>query len=426
MIMQDIELNKNVLNLKESSTLAINHTVKQMRGKGEVVYHFGFGQSPFPVPDIVVNEVKKYSHCKDYLPTAGLMSLRDEISNYLDRKHSQKFNKENILIGPGSKELIFQLLYLLEGPVILLAPSWVSYRPQISLKKDNTKILKTKKENNYKVTASELDEFCSKIKEKQKILIINNPHNPTGHMYSENEINEISKICKKHGIILISDEIYSEINFSKEKFVSFSKYLPDQTIVTGGMSKIFSAGGYRLGFVAIPKALKSIVSPLCSMFSETFSSVSAPIQYGSIAAFRDSREIDRYIKNCRDIHKLTSSYLYKRFVSMGLECSTPQGAFYLMINFENYRIKLLENKVKHIEELVKVLLDKVNVALLPGTDFYMDEDSLTARVATVDYDGAVSLKKLYNGQCLDLRFIEENCSNLVDGCNSLERFLNSL
>lgn len=424
--MQGIELNNNVLNLKESSTLAINHCVKKMRSKGAKVYHFGFGQSPFPVPDVLVEEVQKFSYCKDYLPTAGLMELRAEISKYLDRKHSQKFSKENILIGPGSKELIFQLLYLLEGPVILLAPSWVSYKPQISLKKDNTRILKTQKENNYKVTANELEDFCSKIKEKQKILIINNPNNPTGHLYSEAEIIEISRVCKDQGIILISDEIYSEISFSSETFVSFSKHLPDQTIVTGGLSKIFSAGGYRLGFVAIPKALTEIVSPLCSMFSETFSSVSAPIQYGAIAAYRECEEINKYIENCRKVHELTSNYLNKRFIKMGLGCTNPQGAFYLMIDFEHFRSKLMKRGVDCIEVLSKVLLKESNIAILPGTDFYMDEDSLTARVATVDYDGRKVLEELEKGQRLDLSFVEAYCPQLKEGCDALELFLERL
>jgi aspartate/methionine/tyrosine aminotransferase len=423
---ESVALNPNVINLKESSTLAINQTVKELRSKGEEVVHFGFGQSPFPVPERIVEEVKKFATCKDYLPTGGLKELRDEISTFLKRDQGVNFNGDHIFIGPGSKELIFQLLYLLEGPVILLAPSWVSYKPQINLRNTNTRIIQTKKENNYCVTANELDAFCSTMGEEQKILIINNPHNPTGHLYKESEIKEIAEVCRRHNIILISDEIYAQINFSKDEFVSFSKHLPERTIVTGGLSKVFSAGGYRLGFAAIPEELSAMWQPLCAMFSETFSSVSAPIQYGAVAAYRKDPEIESYIDLCKEVHKEASGYLYRRFKKMGLDCSTPEGAFYLMADFEPYREKLRSSGLDEIKTLTQELLKSIGVAMLPGTDFYMPRNTLTVRVATVDYEGEEVLRLARSGQRINEEFIETNCPKLKEGCDRLEAFLSRL
>jgi aspartate/methionine/tyrosine aminotransferase len=421
--MNTLRINDAVKELKESSTLAINTQVKKMREMSKEVYHFGFGQSPFPVPGKIVEEVRKYSDRKEYLPTAGLISLREEISSYLLREHKQEFDSKNILIGPGSKELLFQLLYLLEGTVIIPAPSWVSYRPQVQLRKGETKIIQTKKENNYCLSAQELEDFCLNEPSEQKILIVNNPNNPTGHLYKEENIKEISEVCRKYNIILISDEIYSQINFSDEEYISFTKYLPERTIVTGGLSKIFSAGGYRLGYVAIPDSLSELTNPICSMFSETFSSVCSPIQYGAIAAFRKSDEIASYIGKCNKIHEATSNYLFSKFKEFGLDCSRPEGAFYLMVDFENYREKLLKRGIKKIGEIVDILLKDYQVAILPGDDFYMETNSLTARVATVDYDGEGFLKA--NLDEISFEDVEKYCPNLKNGCLKIKEFLES-
>lgn len=424
--MDKILINPNVLNLKESSTLAINQKAKDLKAQGKEVYHFGFGQSPFPVPQIIVDELKKYATCKDYLPTKGLFELRREISHYLEREFNEKFHHENILIGPGSKELIFQTLFVLEGPVILLSPSWVSYKPQVDLKRSNTKILATKKENNYCVTAEELDSFCANLSSEQKILIINNPNNPTGHFYEEDQIKDIAEVCKKHNIILISDEIYSQINFTDKPFVSFAKYLPDRTIITGGLSKIFSAGGYRLGFMAIPNSMKDIIKPVVAMFSETFSSVCAPVQYAAVKAYSHSDQITDYIASCRKIHKELSSYIYHRLIKMDIDCSRPQGAFYLFLDFEKHRDKLNKKNIHTAKELCDYLLDQFGVALLPGEDFYMEEKSLTCRLATVDYDGSQVLATYQSDNNINEDFVIRNCPSLYKGCNQIQSFIESL
>ena len=141
----EIHLNLNVRGLPVSATLHINELSHRLIKEGRRIYKLGLGQSPFPVPNSVVEELKSFAHVKDYLPTLGLPTLRQEIAGYYKREFHVDISSENVFIGPGSKELIFQTLLMLEGPIILLAPSWVSYKPQIEIKKGEFKILQTAK-----------------------------------------------------------------------------------------------------------------------------------------------------------------------------------------------------------------------------------------------------------------------------------------
>ena len=201
--MASILINENVLSLKESATLAINQEAKRLKAEGKNVYHWGFGESPFPISLPIQNELKKRTSHKEYLPTLGLEALRKTISNYYDQEYKVQYNPENIFVGPGSKELIFQLLYLLKGKVIIPAPSWVSYGPQIDLKGEKGSILKTSRSNQYKITPESLEKHCQSLGHEQKILILNSPSNPTGQVYTKEEFEKLTPILRKHNIIVI-------------------------------------------------------------------------------------------------------------------------------------------------------------------------------------------------------------------------------
>lgn len=429
-----VELNPNVVNLKESATLAINLTARGMRAAGKTVAHFGFGQSPFPVHPKIQIALANNAHQKDYLPTRGLPALCDAIACYYKQFFDYDLNKDLVLVGPGSKEMIFQALYILEGPVLVPAPSWVSYGPQINLRGKQIEAIVTKRENSYKLQASELEETCSKLGVGQKILILNNPSNPTGAVYTDQEVKELSEVARKNKVIVISDEIYSLINFSGREYVGFPKYYPEGTILTSGLSKSHAAGGYRLGFLALPEGMESVCKGLSAMISETFSAVSAPIQYAALEAYCGDYDLMSYVKQCTKIHKACGEYLHTRFVEMGLNCPKPEGAFYLFPDFQNYKEKLASRGIKGCKTLATELLDKAGVALLPGSDFYYPEEAMGCRVATVDYDGdwvyQKSLEPLHNPHVnqhsLDQNFVEEHCPNLKWGADQIQAFLEAL
>lgn len=417
-------VNMSISTLKQSATLLINEKAKALRQAGHSVCHFGFGQSPFPVHESIQESLKKNAHRKEYLPTLGLPELRETICDFYKRYYKYEFTPDCICIGPGSKELIFQALFVLEGPLFIPAPSWVSYGPQAQIRGKQIVIIKTGKDNHYKLTGQTLQAACDAHKNHpQKILIINNPNNPTGLVYSDDEIKEISQVARDNGVIVISDEIYALINFTQSFSTGFSSHYPEGTIVTGGLSKGHSAGGYRLGFIAVPKNMESVVKCLMSMVSETFSAVSAPIQAAAIVAFCGNQEEINYTQNCTAIHKATGSYLHKRFLEMGAFCFQPQGAFYLFPDFMTYREKLKNRGIIDSPTLSQVLLSEKKVVTLPASDFYCHRDHLALRIATVDYDGdAVYKASLTYGKALDDQFIEDHCPYLKQGADRIADF----
>lgn len=421
-----VDLNYNITRLKESATLKINQLAKKMRSEGKVVHHFGFGQSPFPVHPKMVASLQENAHQKDYLSTLGLPQLREEIVGFYKRNFDYNLEKDCIIIGPGSKELIFQALFILEGPVIIPAPTWVSYGPMLDLRGKNFSRVITQRENDYKMTPGELKKICDSLATPQKILIFTNPNNPTGTVYSEAEIEALAKVCKEEGVIVINDEIYSLIDFTGTKKKSMHHFYPEGTIITSGLSKSHAAGGWRLGFLAAPSHLQPLINGLCSMVSETFSAVSAPIQYAAVSAYQDDPEIINYIKKCSDIHAQAGQYIAQRLNDVKVWTPKPEGAFYVFSDFENYRSGLAKKGVATSKQLADVILNEAGVALLPGSDFYMPDQSLTTRIATVDYSGEEVYAKALECKQLDFNFIEKNCPNLKAGCDAIAKFVTSL
>lgn len=419
-------LNPNVASLKESATLDINLKALAMRRNGKEVFHFGFGQSPFPVPYALQEALCLNSDKKDYLPTRGLPALCDAVADYYKKEFNYNFTTNDVLVGPGSKELIFEVIYLMEGPVIVPAPSWVSYGPQASLRGKEIVPITTKRENSYKLTAEELDKTCHQLGQKQKLLILNNPNNPTGAVYYEDEIKEIAAICRAYNVIVISDEIYAKIDFTDYPQSSLVKHYPEGTIVSGGLSKSFAAGGYRLGVMLIPEPLHVILEAVKSIISETFSAVSAPIQYAALEAYGNFERVRPIIKKHSDIHKFASMYLYKRFKKMGLNCPKPKGSFYLFPDFENYAERLRSKGIITCNQLCADVQEKAHVAFLPGSDFYLPVTKLGVRVASVDFNGEEVLAKWNGEHEMDDEKTMELFPNLVKGCDSLENYLKAI
>lgn len=422
------ELNTNVSGLRESSTLAINMQAKKMRQEGIDVSHFGFGQSPFGVPDLIQKALAENTHQKDYLPTRGLPELCQAIATSYQELYKQELNPDLVLVGPGSKELIFQTLYVLEGPVFVPAPSWVSYGPQLNLRGKEIIPVVTQRENSYKLTGKELEQAAQEFGDEQKILILNNPSNPTGSVYTDEELKAISEVCRQRRIYIISDEIYRLIDFSGRKSKGFLDFYPEGTIVTQGLSKSHAAGGYRFGYIAFPTGMEVVVKALCAMISETFSAVSSPIQYAALEAYKRSSELSSIIDVYNKIHQACSLYLYENLVKMGLSCPRPEGAFYLFPDFQNFKDQLMAKGLNGSADLADYLLKQHSVAVLPGSDFYYPDDHYGVRVAAVDIDGPEVYKAaLRKGvERLDNEFIEKHCPKLKKGKLAIESFLLSL
>ena len=403
-----------VKSLKPSSTLAINETSRKLEEQGKKIFKFGFGQSPFKVPVDVVEELKTNAHQNQYLPMQGLSKLRDAVAKYTSSKKNLNYKSENVIIGPGSKELMFLLHIIFDGEIILPAPSWVSYAPQAILGRNKVKILQTKAENNWFPTAKEIEEFIIKDKHKNYLLFINSPNNPSGQI-CEN-LEEIAEVANKYNLIILSDEIYSELSF-EQNYKSISNYCPNKTIISTGLSKWCGAGGWRLGYFIVPDSLNKIKDMINVLASETFSAVSAPIQYAAIKAYENDHS--DYINKSRNILKAVGNYVYENLKSNKVLINKPQGGFYLMPEF-------LNKKFNSSAEMCDDILNKTGVALLPGSDFGFDQNRMLARLSFTDFDGKKFMEEIEDNTKIDDTLINELAPKIVEGVDKLKKWSESI
>ena len=406
-------------NIGKSATLQINEASLNLERKGKKIYRFGFGQSPFPVPTLVVNELKKYANEKSYLPVEGLYRLREIVADYYVKEESLNFTSNNILIGPGSKELMYILQMVLDCTVIIPSPSWVSYEPQSIILNKKHIFLDTSYESKWKITTSTLEMKCKKIK-GLKLLILNYPNNPTGLSYTKNELKSIAKICKENNTLVLSDEIYSRLHHKKDH-VSVSKYYPEGTIITSGLSKWCGAGGWRLGTMIIPDELDKVKQAIINVSSETFSCVSSPIQYASVAAYQDEKYINDYLFHSRRILKVIGDYCYQELKNAEIKLHKQDGGFYLFPDFSNHSSNLHSKGIRTSSQFCKQLLKDTGVALLPGSAFGRPENEFTARLAYVNFDGARALNLSKKSKSVDF-----SASELVQVLNPVKTGLKFL
>jgi aspartate aminotransferase len=421
-------INLNVRGIQPSATLRINELSNQLRSEGRDIIKLGLGQSPFPVPDRIVKALQQHAQEKDYLPVKGLKSLREAISDYINRSERMRSGWEDVLIGPGSKELLFMLQLAYYGDLLIPRPSWVSYAPQARIIGRSVHWLPTHAENNWQLTAEELDIVCRDDPSRPRILILNYPSNPTGCTYTDDQLLAIANVARKYELILLSDEIYGEVHF-EGKHKSIARYYPEGTIISTGLSKWAGAGGWRLGTFIFPPELRPLLDAMAIIASETYTATSAPIQHAAIAAFNGGEDIDDYLVQSRRVLKVVGEYLHRRLTEMGAAAQKPEGAFYLFPDFSHFREPLAARDIKTSQALCQALLEDTGVAILPASDFGFVPDHLGARLAFVDFDGRAALELAggdYAGTELDDGFVQQACPRLVTAMDKMEQWLKSL
>ena len=401
---------KSILKLKQSATLVINEKCKKLINEGKKVYQFGFGQSPFPVPEQIVNALKNNAHRKEYLPIQGLGKLRESISKNLKNKTGVNYPKENIVITPGSKEAMLLLHVAFNGEIILSAPSWVSYEPQAIIGRNKVHWIETKRENNWFPTAYQLEKKIKSIKKKNLIFILNSPNNPSGTVCKN--LKELAAVAKKYNLIVLSDEIYTDLTFCN-KYNSISKFYPEKTFISGGLSKWCGAGGWRVGFFAVPNSLSTLLENIKTLASESYSTVNSPAQFAAVEAYEG--DYKEYKAKTLNILKSVGNYVYNNLKSNKILINPPQGAFYLMPEF-------LNKKFKTSIELCENILDETGVAMLPASDFGFSPKRMLTRLCYIDFDGTEFLKASINGMVINDKIIEKYAPNVVEGVKKLSNW----
>lgn len=424
---EDIELPEN---LKLNTFLQEFHSDCPHQECSFGFYGFAFGQSPFPVPNLLQERLIKNASKGAYAPVSGTTELREAISEYNKYYFDLDIDPKRIYVGPGTKELIYNLLEILHGTVILPTPAWLGYLPQIRFLKKNYHMLPTRK--NHKINPNDLRKLALRLHDRQKILILNNPHNPTGLLYDRLELEEITDVCREQNIIVISDEIYAQTTYDFSKFMSMGKIYPEGTFVTNGLSKSHAAGGYRLGYVIFPQHAVDVKNQFKKILATEYTATSTPIQEAAIAGFLPSKEMNEYFEITRRVHNLMGDYTYRKLDEIeGVKTTRPEATFYLLADFNYFQDLLFEAKIATSQRFSEQLIvHPYHTAIVGGDSLVLERTDFSARIAFVDYDGA----KAYSDYKDDtpktnserVSFVEKNAPRIVSGINMISRFLDDL
>jgi aspartate aminotransferase len=243
------------------------------------------------------------------------------------------------------------------------------------------------------------------------------PNNPTGGSYNISELKRLARVAKRFRVVLLSDEIYGELHH-KGEHDSIAHFYPEGTIISSGLSKWCGAGGWRLGTFVFPPSLRWLLDAMAVVASETFTATSAPIQFAAVQAFQGGLRIENYLSHSRRILRTLAERLSADLRQAGLSLVQPDGAFYLMVDFEPHRHGLSERGITTSEQLCARLIEDTGVAILPGSVFGRPLSELTARLAYVDFDGAEALTasaEIASDQALTPHFLERRCPRVVRG-----------
>ncbi len=420
-------LNLNVRGLHQSATLVIQQQVRDLRAQGRPVYNLGLGQSPFPVPPHVVAALHEHAHEKDYLPVQGLPQLRTAIADYMKRTQGLNTSADRVLVGPGSKELLFLLQLCFYGDLIVASPAWVSYTPQSHIVGRQVRRVPTFADDGWKIDPERLADLFEADHDqyRPRLLVLNYPANPTGTTYTADELKAIAKVAKQYDVLILSDEIYSGLHH-EGNHVSISRYYPEGTIVLNGISKWAGAGGWRLGAFIFPENLQWLQRAMAAVASETYTSVCTPIQYAAVKAFEPSAEMEDYLHHARRVLASLTSECCDRLEGAGAHVVRPGGAFYLFPDFSPLRRRLGGRKIRTSTDLCRRLLDRQGVAMLPGAAFERPVEELTARMSLVDFDGEQALamsRDVPKGERLDAAFLAKAAPNVLEAMDRLRVWL---
>jgi aspartate aminotransferase len=364
--------------MKKSSTLKAKEIVAERKRKYLPVYNFGLGENPLPVPKILLKNFEKNLNTKSYKNINNYPVIKEKLCKKIS---NEKYKVSNIILGNGLKELLFVTQMAFDGTIIYINPSWVSYKEQGILLNKKFKEFPTLVENEYKIIPKLFDNFLENII-GNKMIIFNNPCNPTGTVYNEQEIINLSKIINKHRCLVFADEIYSEITFNNDK-TSISEFCPDLTIRGSSLSKSFASGGWRCGWISFPKQLDSLYQKTAAISSSVYSCISNPLIF-VIESFIDNKEeIGKYLEKNRKYYNKVVTYFYNTLKNeTNLIINQPKAAWYIFLDFSNYTKLLEKHNIFNSDQLSEFLCNTYGFVGVSGNAFHNDKISL--RLSCVD------------------------------------------
>ena len=397
--MPDFNESQLASRIKPSPTLAVTKLVAEMRKAGKQIIDLGAGEpdfdTPYHVKEAGIAAIRAGK--TKYTDNSGLLELREHVARRLREDFRAEFTPAQITVSNGAKQAIYNTLLAICNPgdeVILPSPYWVSYPDQISMAGGVAKILPGAERNEFKITSSELR---NAITSKTKLLILNSPSNPTGTVYSADELQELVEVIRQSGIYVIADEIYIKLIYDGVKTRSLASFpeIRDQVILINGFSKAFAMTGWRLGYSAAPLPIAAAINKIQSHLTSNACSIS---QAAGLEALRgDSHFLDKML-NAFDERR---HFLHKSLSEIpGISASLPRGAFYLFANVGKFLGALTNGKTIHTPaDLCNHLVESCGVALVPGEAFGSQEHVRLSYATSMDNlrDAVSRMKKKLSG-----------------------------
>ncbi len=361
-----MQLSNRVKTLAASPTLAITAKSKALKVNGYDVIGLGAGEPDFNTPEYIraaAIRAMESGHTK-YTPAGGIAELKEAIRKKFFHDNSLDYTQDEVIVTMGAKHALYTLFQVLLNKgdeVIIPTPYWVSYPEQVKLAEGNPVIVATDEANEFKLTKTELEKA---ITPKTKALIINSPSNPTGIIYSEEELKQLGEVCLKHDVVIISDEIYEKLNYTDEAHVSIASISPElknQTVVINGVSKSHAMTGWRIGYAA---GNEQIIKAMTNLASHSTSNPTSIAQYAALAAYQAD---EKKLTEMKHIFAERLDVFYHLILEIpGIKCVKPKGAFYL---FPNVRETVKKNGFHTVDEWVTAILEEEKVAIVPGSGF---------------------------------------------------------
>lgn len=377
-------LSNRIMNMAESETLAMTAKARELKAQGKDVISLSIGEPDFNTPEMVKEAAKKaiddnFTH---YPPVAGYADVKEAICAKLKRDNGLDYTPEQIVVSTGAKQSIYQLAQCLVNPgdeVIIPTPFWVSYKEIVRAAEGNCVYVKTDINNDFKVTAAQLE---AAITPKTKMIMFSSPSNPTGMLYTKEELKAIAEVVARHeNVYVMSDEIYEHINFvGKHESIAQFPEIKDRVIVINGVAKGFAMTGWRIGFIAAP----TFIAKACNKLQGQVTSATCSIaQKATVCAMQMDPKTSEDIINMRNIFQQRRDMVYKLLCEIpGLKVRMPQGAFYFFPDCSSYYGKSYNGtKIENSTDMAFYLLNEANVATVMGSAFG-DDDCIRLSYAT--------------------------------------------
>uniref|UniRef100_A0A0L8GXF4 Aminotransferase class I/classII large domain-containing protein n=1 Tax=Octopus bimaculoides TaxID=37653 RepID=A0A0L8GXF4_OCTBM len=361
-----------------AANVILNQNIKKQIKAGKSVHAFGFGQSPFPVMEEAIEALREHAEENEYVPVAD---------------------------------------------ILVISPSWTTYKPQTQLANQRCVVLNTTAEDEWRVTPEIVEKAMEdKTLSKYKLLILCNPDNPTGTHYTEEQLVELTKVFRKHNILVLSDEIYGRLCFN-HKHVCMSKVYPEGAVLSTGLSKCASVGGWRVGYHVFPDELKTLKDAVECVGSNTNSCACTPVQYALAKMLNCEEKFDQYLKHTTRIMANAGDYAYRELTAAGVEAVKPYGGYYLFPDFGILKPALAKRGITTGNQMCEAMFKEKSIVLMAGGPaFLRPESELTTRLCYVNFDGKKALQKSREiglDKPLPEDFIKKHCSPLYDGIQAI-------